>query len=78
VACQFNLLEMASAAGAGTIDRNDFAAVNGLTGQSASNQIDGLADLGLALGKAEGRLWEMRNGYPLASHAGLAEISERL
>lgn len=68
----------AMAAGAGTIYRNYFASVNGTTGQSASNQIDCLADLGLALGNAEGRLWEMRNGYPLASNAGLVGISERL
>lgn len=68
----------AIAAGAGTIYRNYFADVNGQTGQSARHQIDCLADLGTALGNTEGRLWEMRNGYPLASHAGLVEISERL
>lgn len=68
----------AIAAGAGTIYRNYFAAVNGQAGQSARHQIDCLADLGIALGNAEGRLWEMRNGYPLASLAGLIEISERL
>ncbi|MBD2718222.1 hypothetical protein [Synechococcus sp. FACHB-909] len=68
----------AMAAGAGTIYRNYFAEVNGQTGQSARHQIDCLADLGTALGNTEGRLWEMRNGYPLASQAGLVEISERL
>lgn len=68
----------AMAAGAGTIYRNYFADVNGQTGQSARHQIDCLADLGFALGNTEGRLWEMRNGYPLASQAGLVEISERL
>ncbi|MEA5410680.1 hypothetical protein VB737_02765 [Synechococcus sp. BA-120 BA3] len=68
----------AIAAGAGTIYRNYFADVNGQTGQSARHQIDCLADLGIALGNTEGRLWEMRNGYPLASQAGLVEISERL
>jgi len=68
----------AIAAGAGTIYRNYFAQVNGQTGQSARHQIDCLADLGIALGNTEGRLWEMRNGYPLASRAGLVEISERL
>lgn len=68
----------AMAAGAGTIDRNSFATVNGHTGQSARHQFDCLADLGLALGNEEGRFWTMRNGYPLASHAGLMEISERL
>lgn len=68
----------AMAAGAGTIYRNYFADVNGQTGQSVRHQIDCLADLGIALGNAEGCLWEMRNGYPLASQAGLVAISERL
>ena len=68
----------AVAAGAGTIYRNYFAIVNGQTGQSASNQIDCLADLGSALGNSESRLWEMRNGYALASRTGLIEISNRL
>jgi hypothetical protein len=68
----------AIAAGAGTIYRNYFAMVNGQTGQSARNQIDCLADIGTALGNAEGRLWEMRNGYVLASQSGLVEISNRL
>jgi hypothetical protein len=68
----------AVAAGAGTIYRNYFAIVNGQVGQSAKNQIDCLADLGSALGNSEGRLWEMRNGYALASDSGLVEISNRL
>ena len=68
----------AIAAGAGTIYRNYFAVVNGQLGQSASNQIDCLADLGRALGNSDSRLWVMRNGYALASAAGLAEISSRL
>jgi hypothetical protein len=68
----------AVAAGAGTIYRNYFAIVNGQTGQSAVNQIDCLSDIGTALGNSEGRLWEMRNGYALASHSGLVEISNRL
>lgn len=68
----------AIAAGAGTIYRNYFAIVNGQTGQSASNQIDCLADIGAALGNSESRLWEMRNGYVLASQSGLVEIAHRL
>ena len=68
----------AIAAGAGTIYRNYFADVNGLTGQSATNQIDCLADIGVALENSSGRLWKMRNGYALASKEGLAEISLRL
>jgi hypothetical protein len=68
----------AIAAGAGTMYRNYFAIVNGQIGQSARNQIDCLADIGAALGNSENRLWEMRNGYALASHSGLVEISNRL
>jgi hypothetical protein len=68
----------AMAAGAGTMYRNYFAPVNGQIGQSASNQIDCLADLGRALGNAEHCFWQMRNGYALASRRGLIEISNRL
>jgi hypothetical protein len=68
----------AIAAGAGTIYRNYFAPVNGRIGQSKSNQIDCLADLGRALGNSDNHLWKMRNGYALASHNGLTEISNRL
>lgn len=68
----------AIAAGAGTIYRNYFAPVNGLVGQSANNQIDCLADLGAALGNTKNRLWEMKNGYALASRDGLVEISKQL
>ncbi len=68
----------AVAAGAGTIYRNYFAEVNGKTGQSADNQIDGLADIGTALGNEDNRLWEMKNGYGLATENGLLEITERL
>ena len=68
----------AVAAGAGTIYRNYFATVNGQTGQSARNQIDCLADIGAALGNSESRLWEMTNGYALASHSSLVEITTRL
>lgn len=68
----------AIAAGAGTIYRNYFAVVNGQTGQSADNQIDCLADIGAALGNTESCLWEMRNGYALASQSGLIEIAHRL
>jgi len=68
----------AVAAGAGTIYRNYFAIVNGQRGQSARNQIDCLADIGAALGNSENRLWKMKNGYALASHRGLVEISNRL
>ena len=68
----------AVAAGAGTIYRNYFARVNEQIGQSATNQIDCLADIGAALGNSESRLWEMKNGYAIASERGLDEISKRL
>lgn len=68
----------AIAAGAGTIYRNYFANVNGQTGQSTDNQIDCLADMGMALGKSGNNLWEMRNGYVMASFGGLTEVSRRL
>lgn len=68
----------AIAAGAGTIYRNYFANVDGKTGQSATNQIDCLSDVGMALGNSDGRLWEMHNGYVLPSESGLIEIADRL
>ncbi len=68
----------AIAAGAGTIYRNYFANVDGKTGQSATNQIDCLSDIGAALGNSDGRLWQMRNGYALPSESGLIEITDRL
>ncbi len=68
----------AVAAGAGTIYRNYFASVNGQTGQSAQNQIDCLEDIGNALGNIDNSLWDMSNGYALASHSGLHEISDKL
>ena len=68
----------AIAAGAGTIYRNYFAPVNGMTGQSAENQIDCLADIASLLGNTGERLWRMVNGYVLPSAKGLKEINETL
>ncbi|MCZ2114993.1 MAG: hypothetical protein LC131_14355 [Anaerolineae bacterium] len=68
----------AIAAGAGTIYRNYFAVVNGAVGQSANNQIDCLADIGSALGNSTNQLWEMKNGYALASYNGLVSIADHL
>jgi len=68
----------AVAAGAGTIYRNYFVALNGKLGQSSKNQIDCLADIGAALGNADKHLWEMRNGYALASENGLLEITNKI
>lgn len=72
----------AIAAGAATIYRNYFAPVGDQIGQSAANQIDGLADLGAELSRALGRpvsdLWSMQNGYALATRAGLDMITSHL
>jgi len=68
----------AIAAGAGTIYRNYFVRVNGEIGQSVDNQIDCLADIGIALGNIDNQLWEMKNGYALATTEGLKEIKNNL
>ena len=68
----------AVAAGAGTIYRNYFVPVNGQIGQSTANQIDCLADLGEAWGNSQNHLWQMKNGYALASDGGLKTISQRI
>jgi len=65
----------AIACGGGTIYRNYYAPVDGGIGQTADRQIDCLADLGTALG---GGHYTMRNGYALASRAGLEAIGRRL
>lgn len=72
----------AIAAGAATIYRNYFAPVGDQIGQSAANQLDGLADLGAELSCALARpvsdLWNMQNGYALATQRGLDMISAHL
>ena len=68
----------AVAAGAGTIYRNYFVPVDGQTGQTAEHQLDCLADIGNALGNHNNRLWQMSNGYALATESGLIEIADRL
>lgn len=72
----------AIAAGAATIYRNYFVPVGEQIGQSAEHQLDGLADLGAALSDRLGcpvsDLWQMQNGYALASRAGLDKISALL
>ena len=72
----------AIAAGAATIYRNYFVPVDGQQGQTASRQLDGLADLGAALSGATklpvGELWTMRNGYALGHAAGLDAIARHL
>lgn len=68
----------AIAAGAGTIYRNYFVPVNGHLGQSSSNQIDCLEEIGSLLDNTDHRHWKMQNGYALASAAGLKTIATRL
>jgi hypothetical protein len=64
--------------GAGTIYRNYFADVEGQIGQTADKQIDCSADLGVALGNTNRRLWKMQNGYLFPSDKGLAEIARTI
>ena len=72
----------AIAAGAATIYRNYFVPVGDVHGQTAKRQLDGLADIGAALGNGLGvpveRLWTMQNGYALARQPGLDLISRYL
>ena len=68
----------AIACGAATIYRNYFADVDGQVGQSEEKQIDCLKDMGAVLGNDGGSLWDMRNGYALATEYGLERISETI
>jgi hypothetical protein len=72
----------AIAAGAATIYRNYFAPIAGSQGQTATRQLNGLADLGEALSGATklpvSDLWTMENGYALANQAGLDAITQYL
>ena len=72
----------AIAAGAATIFRNYFAAVDGQIGQTSDRQLDGSAALRLGLsaltGHPEDGLWTMRNGYALPSADRLADIGDML
>jgi len=72
----------AIAAGAATIYRNYFVPIGGSQGQTATRQLDGLADLGDALSNAiklpVGDLWTMQNGYALATQTGLDAIARHL
>ncbi len=66
----------AIACGGGTILRNYFVEVDGQLGQTATRQIDCLADLGAALG-GPGH-WDMRNGYAIATEEGLQQVNAQL
>ncbi|QIG97173.1 hypothetical protein [Bradyrhizobium sp. 6(2017)] len=72
----------AIAAGAATIYRNYFAPVGDSCGQTATRQLDGLADVGEALAADLNRpveaLWQMTNGYALCTRVGLDAIAEHL
>lgn len=72
----------AIAAGAATIFRNYFVEVDGEQGQTQQRQLDGLRDLGTALGELTGltpaQLWQMRNGYAQCTAAGLAAMAAAL
>ncbi len=72
----------ALAAGAATIFRNYFARVGDQIGQTSACQLDGLADVKVALSAGTGQpaeaLWAMRNGYALCTRPGLDAIAEYL
>ncbi|MBE7198920.1 MAG: hypothetical protein INR70_14120 [Parafilimonas terrae] len=72
----------AMAAGGALIVRNYLLSVDGGIGQTATRQLDGLADLGRALAERLGTdvsaLWRMQNGYALATASGLAAIGRLL
>jgi hypothetical protein len=72
----------AIAAGAATIYRNYFVPMGDQLGQTATRQLDGLADVGAMLGAALRRpvseLWRMENGYARCNAAGLKAISSHL
>jgi hypothetical protein len=72
----------AIAAGAATIYRNYFVPIEGSHGQTATRQLDGLADLGAALSSTTnlpvGNLWTMQNGYALGTQTGLDAIARHL
>jgi hypothetical protein len=68
----------AMACAAGTVYRNYFVPLDGQLGQTADQQVDGLAGIGAALGNANGQLWRMRNGYALPSASGLKAVDSKL
>jgi hypothetical protein len=68
----------AIAAGAATIYRNYFIAVDGEIGQTQHRQVDCLREIGSALGNEGNRLWTMQNGYAMCSGEGLRAIRRAL
>lgn len=73
----------AMAAAAALVYRNFFVPLpEGQIGQTKEHQLDGLAEVGTALGVAlqlpVSSLWRMRNGYALCTPQGLAAIASHL
>ncbi len=68
----------AIACGAGTIYRNYFVNVNGQIGQTSTNQIDCLKEIGKELENNKYHYWQMKNGYALPSKEGLQIISKKI
>lgn len=72
----------AIAAGGATIYRNYFVPVGSHNGQTRAQQLNGLAELGMALGEQLGlpveALWTMQNGYALCTKPGLDAITQHL
>ena len=67
----------ALAAAAATVYRNYFVPVRGGTGQTRDRQIDCLRDLHDILAEGGPPLWEMRNGYALATEPHLERFNRR-
>jgi hypothetical protein len=65
----------AIACGVGTIYRNYFAPVGSQIGQSKAAQIDCAANLHAFLG---GGIWQMRNGYALATKSTLLKANQQI
>lgn len=68
----------AIACGAGTIYRNYFVKVGDQLGQTEANQVDCLQDIAAALKNEELNLWNMQNGYALASDIAALETISKL
>lgn len=72
----------AIACGGGTLYRNYYVQVGGeqdpILGQTQHHQIDCLAKLGQEMGNENQVLWNMQNGYALATAYGLEQISRVL
>lgn len=68
----------AIACGAGTIYRNYFVNINGQVGQTSTNQIDCLKEMGNELENDKFHHWQMLNGYAFATRLGLERISKQI